>query len=186
MGILLAFAPFFVFAVVDRLWGSTQGQVAGAATSAILVLRDWRRSRGNPKVLEVGTLILFGGLAVYGALSSGAASIMGVRLRVDAGLLAIVLITIALRRPFTLQYARERVPSDRWSSPTFISTNYTITAAWAAAFAVVVSADALLLFRPDLPSWIGIAATILALAGRIQIHGMVSRKELAPPVKSFG
>jgi len=165
MGILLAFAPFFVFAVVDRLWGSTQGLVAGAATSAILVLRDWKRSRGNPKVLEVGTLILFGGLAVYGALSSGAASIMGVRLRVDAGLLAIVLMTIALRRPFTLQYARERVPRDRWSSPTFISTNYTITAAWAAAFAVVVAADALLLFRPDLPSWIGIAATILALGG---------------------
>jgi len=165
MGILLAFAPFFVFAVVDRLWGSTQGLVAGAATSAILVLRDWKRSRGNPKVLEVGTLILFGGLAVYGALSSGAASIMGVRLRVDAGLLAIVLITIVLRRPFTLQYARERVPRDRWSSPTFISTNYTITAAWAAAFAVMVAADALLLFRPYLPSWIGIAATILALAG---------------------
>jgi hypothetical protein len=40
-----------------------------------------------------------------------------------------------------------------------------LSAAWAAAFAVVVAADALLLFRPDLPSWIGIAATILALAG---------------------
>src|SRR5580692_9178098 len=122
------------------------------------------RSRGSSLGLDT-TIILFGGLAVYGALSSGAASIMGVRLRVDAGLLAIVLITIALRRPFTLQYARERVPRDRLSSPTFISTNYTITAAWAAAFAVVVAADALLLFRPDLPSWIGIAATILALAG---------------------
>ena len=51
-------------------------------------------------------------MAVYGALSSAAGSIMGVRWRVDAGLLAIVLITIALRRPF-----------------------YTITAGWAAAFA---------------------------------------------------
>jgi hypothetical protein len=165
MGILLAFAPFFVFAVVDRFWGSTQGLAAGAATSAILILREWKRSRGNPKILEIGTFLLFGGLAVYSALSSTGASIMSVRLRVDAGLLAIVLITIAFRRPFTLQYARERVPREQWSSPAFINTNYTLTAAWAAAFAVVVAADALLLFRPDLPSWIGIAATILALAG---------------------
>jgi len=106
------------------------------------------------KFQEIGTFLLFGGLAAYGALSSAAACIMGVRLRVDAGLPAIVPITIALRRPFTLQYPRERAPRDQWSSPTFMSTNYTITAAWA----VAVAADALLLFRPDLPSWIGIAA----------------------------
>jgi len=55
MGILLAFAPFLAFAVVDRLFGSTAGLIAGAVTSGALVLRD-RISRGRPlKILEVGT-----------------------------------------------------------------------------------------------------------------------------------
>ena len=40
MGILLAFAPFIVFALVDRTVGVTEGLVAGAATSAALLARD--------------------------------------------------------------------------------------------------------------------------------------------------
>jgi hypothetical protein len=165
MGILLAFAPFVVFALVDHFWGPTQGLVSGGATSAALVIRDWMRTHGRPKILEIGTLILFGGMAINAVLTGASGSIMGVRLRVDAGLLAIVLVTMVIRRPFTLQYARERVSKDLWLTPGFIQTNYAITAAWAAAFAVVVAADVLLLYRPDLPSWIGIASTILALVG---------------------
>jgi hypothetical protein len=41
MGILLAFAPFIAFAVVDRLIGPIQGLIAGAATSVVLLLREW-------------------------------------------------------------------------------------------------------------------------------------------------
>jgi hypothetical protein len=40
MGILLAFAPFIAFALVDRLIGATEGLIAGAAVSAALLLRD--------------------------------------------------------------------------------------------------------------------------------------------------
>jgi hypothetical protein len=121
--------------------------------------RDWTRSHGSPKILEVGTFLLFGGLAIYAVLSGATASLMGVRLRVDAGLLLIVLVTIAFRKPFTLQYAREQVPKELWLDPG------TITFVWAAAFAVVVVADMLLLFHPELPPSMGIGATILALVG---------------------
>jgi hypothetical protein len=183
MGILLAFAPFFVFAVVNRLWGSTLGLTCGAATSAALMIRDWMGSHRNPKILEVGTFLLFGGLAIYTVLSGVTGSIMGVRLRVDAGLLAIVLVTTALRRPFTLQYAREQVPKDLWHNPTFIRANYIPTAVWAATFAVVVAADMLLLFRADLPSWIGIAATILALTGAFKFTKWYPERHVPPAMK---
>jgi hypothetical protein len=42
---------------------------------------------------------------------------MAVRLAVDAGLLAIVLASLAAGRRFTLQYARERVPEQYWHAP---------------------------------------------------------------------
>ena len=53
-------------------------------------------------------MFLFGGLAVYALLGGPAWTVIGVRLRVDAGLLLIVLASMAVGRPFTLQYARER------------------------------------------------------------------------------
>ncbi|KAA1053249.1 hypothetical protein [Azospirillum argentinense] len=173
MGILLAFAPFIAFAVLDRLVGPVEGLIAGALVSATMLLRDWMSPGRTPKILEVGTVLLFGGLALY-AVAGGptrsvmGGSVMGVRLLVDAGLLLIVLISIALRRPFTLQYAREQVAHEFWDSPNFIHTNYVITGVWALAFLVLVIADLTLLYRPDLPPRFGIVATVLALVGAIK------------------
>jgi hypothetical protein len=165
MGFLLAFAPFIVFAVVDRLAGGTVGLIAGAAVSAVLVFRDWIGQRRAPKILEIGTVILLGGLALYAVLSHPNWPIIDVRLRVDVGLLLIVLLSMVLGQPFTLQYARERVAPEFWANPLFIRTNYIITAVWAAAFLVTVISDLVLLYAPNLTPAVGIAATALAIAG---------------------
>src|SRR3954470_13371636 len=119
MGILLAFAPFIAFAIVDRLAGSTEGLVTGAVVSTGLLLRDLILGR-TAKVLEIGTAILFGSLAVYALLSRLAWSVIGVRLVVDAGLLLIVLASLGMRRPPTLQYAREQVAPEFWNAPDFV------------------------------------------------------------------
>jgi hypothetical protein len=92
-------------------------------------------------------------------------SIVGVRLRVDAGLLLTVLVSLALRRPFTLQYAREKVAPELWDSSRFIRVNNVVTAVWALAFVVMVAADFLLLCAPEVSPRVGIIATILAIVG---------------------
>jgi hypothetical protein len=168
MGILLAFAPFFAFALVDRLVGPTEGLVAGFVISAGLLVRDWLSPKRTPKVLEIGTAILFGGLALYALLRNPGWSIMEVRLVVDTGLLLIVTVSIAIRRPFTLQYAREQVSKDVWASPEFARVNYVITAVWALAFVALVLADLVLVYMPDLPPRFGIIVTVLALVGAIK------------------
>jgi hypothetical protein len=167
MGILLAFAPFIGFAIVERLIGPIEGLVCGALIAAALLLRDVLVARKSAKVLEVGTVLLFAGLAVYTMLDGASWSVLGVRLRVDAGLLIIVLVSIAIRRPFTLQYAREQAPNELWNRPEFIRANYTITAIWTLAFAVIVAADFVMLALPEVPMRIGIIATIAALVGAI-------------------
>jgi hypothetical protein len=171
MGILLAFAPFIVFAFTDRLVSATEGLIAGAAVSAALLLRDWVAPGRNPKILEIGTAILFGALALYAVFEGPTWSVVGVRLRVDLGLLLIVLISMALRRPFTLQYAREQVSAEFWNSPQFVRTNYVITFVWALAFVVLVIADFILLYVPALPPRIGIVATIVALIAAVKFTG---------------
>lgn len=177
MGILLAFAPFMAFAVVDRLTGPLQGLIAGAATSVVLLLRDWIGHRTKPKILEIGTAILFGGLALYAILGGPVWSIVSVRLRVDVGLLLIVLTTLMIGKPFTLQYAREQVPQSLWNTPQFIRSNYVITGVWCGAFLILVLADLLLVYRPDLPPKIGILATVLALIGAFKFTQWYPKKE---------
>lgn len=171
MGILLAFAPFIVFALIDRFLGPTGGLIAGALVSAALLVRDWITPGRAPKILEIGTTLLFGGLALYAVLGRATWSVIGVRLCVDAGLLAIVLISMAVGCPFTLQYARERVAPEFWSSPEFIRTNYVITAIWGLAFAVMVIAELALLYLPGVSPRIGIIAIILALVGAVKFTG---------------
>src|SRR4051812_16786866 len=100
MGILLAFAPFIVFALIDRLIGPMEGLVAAALVSAALLVRDRMTPGRTPKILEIGTMLLFGALALYAVLGGLTGSVIGVRLCVDAGLLLIVLVSMAARRPF--------------------------------------------------------------------------------------
>ena len=186
MAILLAFAPFLVFAVVDRALGPTEGLVAGALTSAALLIRDWLSADRTPKILEVGTLLLFGGLALYALFGGPTWSVIGVRLCVDAGLLAIVLASMVVGRPFTIQYARERVSPEVWSSPEFLRTNYVITAVWALAFGIMVVAELALLYLPGMHPRVGIVAIVLALVGAVKFTGWYPERRRSRPGSSAG
>ncbi|MEW6640223.1 MAG: hypothetical protein AB1586_06935 [Pseudomonadota bacterium] len=166
MGIVLSFSPFIVFAVLMRLATAPVALFAGAAIALVLVLRELASGK-SVKVLEAGTAVLFGALGLYVTVVPSAWSILGVRLAVDAGLFAIVLTSIAIRLPFTLQYAREQVSPDIAALPAFVTVNTVITWGWAGAFAVMVLADIVMLYLPQVPLWVGIALTIAAFAGAV-------------------
>lgn len=72
---------------------------------------------------------------------------------------------MAIGKPFTLQYARERVPPDRWQSPQFARINFVITAVWALAFVCIVAADLMMVYMPNVPLRVGIVVTVAALYG---------------------
>ena len=168
MGILLAFTPFIAFAVLDRFLGSTEGLVAGAFVSLVLVARDVLASGRAPKILEIGSAVLFGALALLALIAHPAWSVIGVRLCVDAGLLVIVLVSMAIGRPFTLQYAREQVAPELHGNPAFLRANYVITGAWALAFAVMVAAELALVFVPGAPHRLGVLAIVAAIVGALK------------------
>jgi signal transduction histidine kinase len=163
MTLLLAFSPFAAFAIVERLFGVVDGLGAGAFVAAILLLRDAISAQRKVKLLEIGTTLLFAALAIYAVVFDVQWSVAAVRLRVDAGLAFVVLASIALRQPFTLQYARETLSRDRLDSPRFLRVNYVISAAWAVAFTVLALADALMEYVPAVPRSAGIALTIVAI-----------------------
>lgn len=171
MNILVAFAPFLAFALVDRALGPLDGLLAGAVISIALLVREVAINGKSPKVLELGTVALFTGLAGCYLVFNPDWSIVEVRLFVDLGLLVIVIVSMLIGRPFTLQYARESVAPVLWTSPTFIRTSYVISAAWGVAFAVMVLADLLWIYRPDVPPRLGVWATLGALFAAVKFTG---------------
>lgn len=166
MSILIGLSPFLVFFVLMRLASPAAGLAGALVVSALLCLR--MRLRGESvKILEVGSLALFGLLTAYTLLAAPRWTVATVRLAVDGGLLAIVLVSLAIGRPFTLQYARERVPEQFWASPIFMAVNRAITGVWAASFAVLVAADAAAEYRPAIPLWVDVVASVAAFLGAL-------------------
>ena len=126
------------------------------------------RARGaSVKILEVGSVALFGLLTAYTLVAAPDWTMATVRLAVDAGLLAIVLVSLAIGRPFTLQYARERVPEAFWELPLFMTTNHIISVVWGINFAVLVAADAAAEYVPAIPIWVDVAASVAAFVAAV-------------------
>lgn len=63
-----------------------------------------------------GSVLLFGALALVAAVLHPRWSVSWIWVIVDAGLLLIALVSLVLRHPLTLQYARERVSHDLWET----------------------------------------------------------------------
>jgi len=166
MSILLGLAPFIAFFVVMRLSTPLIALAAAAVIAAALSARGLAKG-GSVKILELGSVLLFGLLALYTWIAAPDWSVAGVRLAVDGGLTAIVLLSLAIRRPFTIQYAREQTPPAFWHQPLFIRTNDIITAVWALYFLICSLCDAAALWVPAVPLWLEVALSIGALLGAI-------------------
>ncbi|MGO4325811.1 hypothetical protein AB4Z48_00540 [Cupriavidus sp. 2TAF22] len=166
MGILTGFAPFIAFFIATRRVSPLAGLAAALAVSLFLCARMWRRGE-SLKVLELGTLVLFGLLLAYTLVAAPSWTIATVRLAVDGGLLAIIVISLAIGKPFTLQYARERVAPELWDSPRFLAVNRHITLVWAVALAVLVAADAAAEYVSAIPLWVDVAVSLAAMGGAV-------------------
>jgi len=162
MMIFLILVPFAAFAGLTMI-ASAPVSLFGAAAVALATIA-WDLLRGaSIKILAGGSAILFAALGCYLTLIDSSWSTPSVRLAVDAGVLAIALLSIALRYPFTLQYALEVVDAETTKLPGFMRANYIISWAWTAAFLLMVIANVLMIYLPSLPLWTGIA---IALAAR--------------------
>jgi hypothetical protein len=141
MKMILGFLPFLAFALISAAGYSKLGLFAGTVIAGAGIVRDAVSPGKKPKILEVGTFALFSALAIIAWMVGVNLSVALVRICVDGGLLIIVLITIAIGKPFTLDYARERISPSQWTNASFVETNKVISGVWGTAFAVVVAAD---------------------------------------------
>ena len=161
MMIFLILLPFGVFSALMLLASANLALFTAAATGLAVIAHDRFRGR-QLKMLGAGSVALFLGLGLYLTLVDAGLSASAIKLTVDAGVLAIALGSLAIRHPFTLQYAREVVDAETAALPGFIRANYIITWAWAACMVLMMTGNILMIYLPSVPLWAGIAIAFAA------------------------
>jgi hypothetical protein len=161
MTIFLILAPYGAFATLMLVTSAAVSLFAAAAIGLMVMAYDAFRGR-SIKILGAGSVIVFVALGAYLTLVDSSLSGSAVKLTVDAGVLAISLASLAIRRPFTLQYAREAVDPETAKLPGFLRANYVITWAWSATFVLMAVANVLMIYVPGLPLWSGLAIAFAA------------------------
>ena len=161
MTIFLILVPYGAFSLLMLATSATVSLFASAAICLMVVAYDILGGR-SIKMLGAGSALLFGALGGYLVLIDPGLGNSAVKLTIDTGVLAISLASMAIRRPFTLQYALEAVDAETARLPGFMKANYIITGAWTAAFVLMALANLMLIYIPGLPLWSGLAIAFAA------------------------
>jgi hypothetical protein len=183
MTIFLILAPFGAFGLLMLVTSAAVSLFATAALCLAIIAYDLIRG-GSVKMFMAGAVLVFGALGCYITLVDGNWSGVAVRLAVDVGFLTIALLSIAIRLPFTLQYAREAVAHEVTLLPGFKRANYIITWAWTGAMVLMLVADILMIYLPSLPLWIGLGIAFAARNGAVcftRWYPQYRRAKYGPP-----
>ena len=162
MTIFLILAPFGSFALLMLVTSTQISLFATAAICLAVVGIDAARGR-SVKMLSAGCVVVFSGIGAYVTLIDPNLSVSAVKIAADVGVLAISLGSLAIRKPFVLQYALEAVDAETAKLPGFLKATYTITWAWTGAFVLMIIGNALTIYVPGLPLW---SSLVIAFAAR--------------------
>jgi hypothetical protein len=135
---LAGIAPWVLMGVVS---GPGRFEEAASAALGLALLTLWVGARRGVPVhlLEAFTVVYFGVLAVLGLVASES-TIEWLQLWAgelsSIALATFALVTLVIRKPFTLAYAKDTTPREYWDAPLFLRINYMISAVWAGAFVI--------------------------------------------------
>jgi hypothetical protein len=161
MTIFLILGPYVAYAFLMLVTSAAVSLFASAAICLAVIAFDLARGR-SVKILGAGSVIVFIAVGLYVALVEPMSN-SAVKLAVDIGIFLIALTSILIRRPFTLQYAREAVDAATAQLPGFIRANYIITWAWTGAAVLMMIGNVAMIYVPGLPLW---SSLLVAFAAR--------------------
>jgi hypothetical protein len=147
---LLVFAPWIAFLVIagGSLFRLELGIIVAAILTVVMIVT--RLHRGV--IMWVG-IIFFSYALVAVVLLNNMWTVRHMGILANGALAAGTWVSIAMRRPFTLEYAREHTDPSLWNSPLFLQTNYLLTLMWAVAFSINAALAWQKSVAPAMPGW---------------------------------
>jgi hypothetical protein len=162
MTIFLILAPYGAFAFLMMVTSAAASLFATAAICLATIGIDYFVRGRSIKILAAGSVVTFAAIGCYVFLIDAGVSVLAVKFSVDAGVLLVILASVMIRRPFTLQYALEEVDEKTAKLPGFIRANYIITWVWAASMVAIMLGNVTLIYVPGLPIWLSLLVAFAA------------------------
>lgn len=166
---VLGFIPVAIFTLLANI-SQDLALWAGLSAAFVVSIRDFVQEPVL-RLLDMGSLVLFGVVALYAGFIHPAITIQLTRFLVDAGFFVLALASILFRNPLTLQYAREQVQSEVWKSRTFLLTNYGLTALWMVSFAIMAAVDGFADMHKNLPATVDAAFSLIVTVAMMVVTG---------------
>jgi hypothetical protein len=161
MNLVIGFAPFILFTLLSRLSADLALWVAFAA-AFVVTIRDFVESP-SLRLLDAGSFALFAILALGRGFLDPNLSLAAARFIAEAALALLLGLSLAMKRPFSIDYARLDPREAGWPPHLFLKVNYLVSGAWTAAFLAMAAADGAVAFNPRLPLYASIAVSVIAL-----------------------
>ena len=160
-------SPYLTFTAMAYVATLTDSLMMAALVSLAINTVDHLRGCA-PKALGLASTAIMSALAIYFVFAETEWSRTQIGLAFDLTIFAVALISIALRSPFTLQYARETNDAEIQAEPDFVKVNYVLTAVWAGAMALMMAVDVLAIYVTSVPLWAGFALTFVLRGAAVQ------------------
>jgi len=161
MTIFLILAPYAVYAALTLVASPSVSLFVATVICLAVIAFDVARQR-TIKILGLGSVTVFTAMGCYLTFVDASLSMTAVKLAVDTGIFLISLLSIVMRTPFTLQYAREMVDPETARQPGFVRVNYIITWAWTGAALLMMAGNIAPFYVPGLPLWSGLLVAFAA------------------------
>ncbi len=149
--VIQSFLPWILFFM---LAGNTQQQldtaiIVAAVTSIVFELKSLKKGF----ILSWGTLIFFIFMIVAVILLRNQWVAKFSWIFSNGALAIIAWVSIIIRKPFTIQYAKEQVSKDKWQHPLFLKINYLLTAVWGIVFLTGIGLHVIRIYFPAFDGW---------------------------------
>jgi hypothetical protein len=144
---LIGFLPWILFGYLSSE-SYTLGAEVALLTSSLIALPEIFKKK--VKVFTLGTLIFFIALIII-SMRPDLVKLEHWTSPASYGMLFLIsLVSILIKTPFTIQYAKEEVPEEYWESDLFIQINYHLTYAWTLGFFLDTLCSFIALEYPDI------------------------------------
>jgi hypothetical protein len=138
-GYLFAAIPWVFFAVFygSETMSKTSASLGALLLIGILNLKELKKGF----ILPWGTAVFFFLLALNDAFNLWPWADEHLFILINGALAAIIIFSMIIKKPFTLQYAKEQFPSQFWHEARFIKINWTLTGIWAILMSIMAVAS---------------------------------------------
>lgn len=126
-----AFLPWIFFSIVNGQQALSKALFWASLGALLLLFLFNFKELKQGFIMPLGSLIFFGFFALNDLFTFSKWADAHASFLMNWGLAAIVCFSMLIGKPFTLQYAKEKVDKSHWNHPIFLKVNWILTSIWA-------------------------------------------------------